>query len=101
MTRGVTQRALCAPPRSAPCPSWPCYVTFFAAGRSSRCYDGKEKSMRRRNFISLLLMGSASTAVSVMAGNLPTFAAAYRVTKSDAEWKQTLTPAAYDVLRHQ
>ena len=53
--------------------------------------------MRRRNFINLLLMGSAGAVV----GNLPAFAAAYRVSKSDAEWKKTLSPAAYDVLRHQ
>ncbi|HEX4118747.1 MAG TPA: peptide-methionine (R)-S-oxide reductase MsrB [Rhizomicrobium sp.] len=57
--------------------------------------------MQRRNFIGLLLMGSASTAVSVMIGDLPAFAAAYRVTKSDADWKKTLPPASYDVLRHQ
>jgi peptide-methionine (R)-S-oxide reductase len=53
--------------------------------------------MRRRNFIGLLLMGGAG----VMAGNMLAFAATYRVTKSDAEWKKALSPAAYDVLRHQ
>ncbi|HXR95356.1 MAG TPA: peptide-methionine (R)-S-oxide reductase MsrB [Rhizomicrobium sp.] len=53
--------------------------------------------MRRRNFIGFLLMASAG----IFAGNLPAFAAAYRVSKSDAEWKKTLSPAAYDVLRHQ
>jgi peptide-methionine (R)-S-oxide reductase len=53
--------------------------------------------MRRRNFIGLLLMSGAG----VMAGNMPAFAATYRVTKSDAEWKKALSPAAYDVLRHQ
>ncbi len=52
--------------------------------------------MQRRNFISLLLMGSASA----FAHALPAFAA-YRVTKSEAEWKKILSPAAYDVLRHQ
>jgi peptide-methionine (R)-S-oxide reductase len=52
--------------------------------------------MQRRNFIGLLLMGSAG----VLTGNLPAFAA-YRVTKSDADWKKTLPSAAYDVLRHQ
>src|SRR6202042_1506818 len=89
------------PRRSAPCPSRPGSVTFSPLGRISRCCDGKEKSMRRRNFIGLLLMGSASATVSVMAGNMPAFAATYRVTKSDAEWKKALSPAAYDVLRHQ
>ena len=57
--------------------------------------------MQRRNFIGLLLMGSASATISAIAGSLPAFAAAYRVTKSDAEWKKALSPAAYDVLRHQ
>lgn len=52
--------------------------------------------MQRRNFISLLLMGSAG----VIVNDLPALAA-YRVTKSDAEWKKSLSPAAYDVLRHQ
>jgi len=52
--------------------------------------------MQRRNFLSLLLMGSASMFV----GAAPAFAA-YRVTKSDAEWKNSLSPAAYDVLREQ
>ncbi len=38
----------------------------------------------------LLLAGSAAPAL-----------AAYEVTKSDAEWKKLLSPAAYDVLRHE
>ena len=59
------------------------------------CKD-REKRMQRRNFLAFLLMGSAS----LIAGNLPAFAA-YRVAKSDAEWKKSLSPAAYDVLRHQ
>ena len=52
--------------------------------------------MQRRNFLGLLLMGSAG----VISGNLPAFAD-YRVMKSDREWKTILAPAAYDVLRNQ
>lgn len=52
--------------------------------------------MQRRNFLGMLVMGSAG----VLAGNLPAFAG-YRVMKSDADWKKLLSPAAYDVLRHQ
>ena len=40
--------------------------------------------MQRRNFLASLLMGGASA----LARALPAFAA-YRVTKSDAEWKKT------------
>ena len=52
--------------------------------------------MQRRNFIGLLL---ASAAQASLAGS-PAWAA-YPVTKSDAEWKKILSPAAYEVLRHQ
>jgi peptide-methionine (R)-S-oxide reductase len=48
--------------------------------------------MRRRHFLAGL-MGSA------MLGASPAFG--YEVTKSDAEWKKQLSPATYDVLRHQ
>jgi peptide-methionine (R)-S-oxide reductase len=51
--------------------------------------------MQRRNFLGLLLMGSASIFASRSA------LASYRVSLSDAEWKKLLSPAAYDVLRHQ
>ena len=48
--------------------------------------------MRRRQFLTGLLMGSA----------LPMGPAfAFEVTKSDEEWKKLLSPAAYRVLRHQ
>jgi len=50
-----------------------------------------ETKMRRRQFLAGLLMGSA----------LPFPAFGYEVTKSDAEWKKLLSPAAYQVLRHQ
>jgi peptide-methionine (R)-S-oxide reductase len=50
-----------------------------------------ETKMRRRHFLAGLLTGTA------LAG--PAFG--YDVTKSDAEWKALLSPAAYDVLRHQ
>jgi peptide-methionine (R)-S-oxide reductase len=45
--------------------------------------------MRRRHFLAGLLTGLVGPAFG------------YEVTKSDAEWKALLSPAAYDVLRHQ
>ena len=52
--------------------------------------------MQRRHVLTAL-MGSAffSAGFSVS----PVFG--YEVTKSDAEWKKLLSPAAYNVLRHQ
>ena len=50
--------------------------------------------MNRRRVLTAMLMGAA---VSALSGQ----AFAYEVTKSDAEWKKLLSPAAYDVLRHQ
>jgi peptide-methionine (R)-S-oxide reductase len=52
--------------------------------------------MQRRTFLNLLMMGSAGACLGA-----PAALAAYPVTKSDAEWKKMLSPAAYDVLRHQ
>ena len=49
--------------------------------------------MQRRHFLASLLMGAALPGVG------PAFG--YDVTKSDSEWKKLLSPAAYDVLRHQ
>ena len=49
--------------------------------------------MQRRRFIANLLAGSALLVTDRAFG--------YEVTKSDAEWKKQLSPAAYDVLRHQ
>ena len=53
-------------------------------------------TMQRRNFLGMLLMGGAALAWAD-----PRAFAAFQVTKSDAEWKKMLSPAAYDVLRHQ
>jgi peptide-methionine (R)-S-oxide reductase len=52
--------------------------------------------MQRRTFLSLLMMGSAGACF----GAPPAFAG-YPVTKSDAEWKKILPPAAYNVLRRR
>ena len=49
--------------------------------------------MRRR----LFLAGLMTSAVLPASGP----ALGYEVTKSDAEWKKLLSPAAYQVLRHQ
>ncbi|HEY4076967.1 MAG TPA: peptide-methionine (R)-S-oxide reductase MsrB [Rhizomicrobium sp.] len=49
--------------------------------------------MKRRNFLTGLLAGSALLGADSAFG--------YEVTKSDAEWRKLLSPAAYDVLRHQ
>jgi peptide-methionine (R)-S-oxide reductase len=51
-----------------------------------------EANMQRRHFLAIL-MGSAMLG----AGS----AQAYEVTKSDAEWKKSLSPEAYDVLRRE
>jgi peptide-methionine (R)-S-oxide reductase len=51
-----------------------------------------ENRMRRRIFLAGL-MGSAAFGASS--------ASAFEVTKTDAEWKKILSPAAYDVLRHE
>ena len=47
--------------------------------------------MRRRQFLAGLMISSV----------LPRAAFGYEVTKSDAEWKKLLSPAAYQVLRHE
>ena len=52
--------------------------------------------MHRRSFLSLLMMGCAGACLGA-----PAAFAAYPVTKSDGEWKKILSPAAYNVLRHQ
>ncbi|MBA2588227.1 MAG: peptide-methionine (R)-S-oxide reductase MsrB [Alphaproteobacteria bacterium] len=51
-----------------------------------------ETHMQRRHFLAAL-MGSAAL------GAMPAFG--YEITKSDADWKKQLPPAAYDVLRHE
>jgi peptide-methionine (R)-S-oxide reductase len=51
--------------------------------------------MQRRKFLAVLAASVAAAAL------LPQAAAAYEVTKSDADWKKLLSPDAYDVLRHQ
>jgi peptide-methionine (R)-S-oxide reductase len=58
--------------------------------------------MQRRHLISLVLGGTAaawSWRLSVPAGAEDAAAPAFAVTRSDAEWRAMLLPAAYDVLR--
>ncbi len=51
--------------------------------------------MKRRKFLGALLAGAALPALMTRA------ASAFEVTKTDAEWRKMLSPAAYDVLRRQ
>ena len=53
--------------------------------------------MQRRNFIGMLLMSGASLALD----GTSAFAGGFAVSHTDAEWKKMLSPAAYDVLRHE
>ena len=52
--------------------------------------------MKRRDVLSHLL---TSAMAGVLLGARPAFA--YEVTHSDEEWKKLLSPAAYEVLRHE
>jgi peptide-methionine (R)-S-oxide reductase len=52
--------------------------------------------MKRRHFLAAL-MGGAFLNTGLNTGS----ALAYEVAKSDADWKEQLSPAAYDVLRRQ
>ena len=53
--------------------------------------------MQRRNFLAGLMASGAVAALNLRGA----FAATYAVTRTDAEWKKMLSPAAYDVLRHE
>ena len=52
--------------------------------------------MKRRDVLNHLLVGTTGAALLRAA---PAFA--YEVTHTDAEWKKLLSPAAYQVLRHE
>ena len=51
----------------------------------------------RRSFLQGLLVGAGATALGGYAFAAETF----EVVKSDAEWKRILSPAAYQVMRHE
>jgi peptide-methionine (R)-S-oxide reductase len=55
--------------------------------------------MQRRGFLATLMSGGVLVAGGVLAAAGDAFG--HDVTKSDAEWKKLLSPAAYDVLRHE
>ena len=60
-----------------------------------------QHSSDRRGFLSLASLGSAALALIGCRGSRAEAARAYPVQHSDAEWRQRLDPAAYDVLRHE
>jgi len=53
--------------------------------------------MNRRNLLTGFLGGAAFFAARAIAGE----AEKYEVTHTDAEWRKMLSPASYDVLRHE
>src|SRR5262249_50841874 len=60
--------------------------------------EGNAMNTSRRQLLSTLLVGVAGAS---LAPAVTRAAAAYEVTHTDAEWRKLLSPAAYDVLRHQ
>jgi peptide-methionine (R)-S-oxide reductase len=54
----------------------------------------------RRNFLSLLGLGTAAVALPGCSGS-PAQAKAYPVTRSEAEWRKRLTPQQFAVLRQE
>ncbi len=54
--------------------------------------------MTRRSLLSMFSVLSVAPAVCAAQGKP---GATYKVTLTDAEWKQRLSPAQYDVLRHE
>ena len=57
--------------------------------------------MHRRYFIQTLLLGGSAVALDTMSVLGTPGAMAFAVSKTDAEWKEQLSPQAYQVLRHQ
>ncbi|MBB4617664.1 peptide-methionine (R)-S-oxide reductase [Sphingomonas abaci] len=60
-----------------------------------------EHSSDRRGFLGLAGLASAALALIGCRGSRAEAAPTYPVQHSDAEWRQRLDPAAYDVLRHE
>ncbi|MEN6586307.1 MAG: peptide-methionine (R)-S-oxide reductase MsrB [Sulfuricella sp.] len=64
---------------------------------------GEDKIMDRRTFITLAAGGAGILSLPAVFIPLQAIAAERigKISKSDAEWKKLLTPAQYDVLRHE
>lgn len=59
-----------------------------------------EDPFDRRRFLSLAGLGTAAFVITGC-GSKPAAAETFEVTKTDAQWRAQLGPAAYQVLRHE
>lgn len=59
--------------------------------------EGNRMDTSRRRLLSTMLASVACAAIAPVARA----AAAYEITHTDTEWRKILSPAAYDVMRHQ
>ena len=57
--------------------------------------------LHRRRFLALASLGTAGVALVGCGRQAEAAAERFVVTKTDAQWRQQLGPAAYDVLRHE